>query len=183
MKIELWGGRAHEQAVTIHGSTRELEIDGGDIVFDDSFRVECIVHRDVDIARIEGKVVAPVTMECSRCLKTFHDELAGEFEIVVRRLKMGEQPPSDIAPSGEQVDTDDIIFLPYNENELEISQHVLDALVLSAPVKPLCSEQCRGLCPICGNDLNEGDCSCGRAPVDDRWGALSELRRDSSDKA
>jgi uncharacterized protein len=96
---------------------------------------------------------------------------------------MGEKPPSDALSPDEVVNTDDMLFLPYNENELDISQQVLDALVLSTPVKPLCSKQCRGLCQVCGNDLNEGACSCGSEPVDNRWSALSALRGDPSEKA
>jgi uncharacterized protein len=53
---------------------------------------------------------------------------------------------------------------------------LVEQLQLNVPMKPVCREDCRGLCPQCGADLSQGDCSCGGQPPDPRWAALAALR-------
>ena len=160
--------------MSLPGSIAELGIELDDVEFFGDYRVTCTIRRDQDIARVSCSVAAPVRMTCSRCLAEYPRELDGEFEFVARHLKLGEVAPAGDVPD----DTGDLVFVPYGEIAIDISPYVLDALVLAMPVKPLCSEDCRGICPQCGADLNEGECGCRPEPGDSRWSALSDMTRD-----
>jgi len=59
---------------------------------------------------------------------------------------------------------------------LEIGERVRQLILLALPLKPLCRPDCRGLCPLCGQDLNEGECGCKREAPDSRWEKLKALR-------
>ncbi|HJV09433.1 MAG TPA: DUF177 domain-containing protein, partial [Acidimicrobiales bacterium] len=61
-------------------------------------------------------------------------------------------------------------------DSVDLEPLVREALVLDLPLAPLCEEDCRGLCPTCGADLNLGDCDCPPAETDSRWAALDVLR-------
>ena len=54
-----------------------------------------------------------------------------------------------------------------------------EALLIDAPVAPLCRDDCAGICPVCGGDRNETPCDCVQAPRDERWAALDALRDES----
>jgi uncharacterized protein len=59
---------------------------------------------------------------------------------------------------------------------------VREQVLLQIPPSPLCAEQCQGLCPKCGKDLNEGDCGCDRTVVDPRWAALKGIQLQKKEK-
>jgi uncharacterized protein len=67
--------------------------------------------------------------------------------------------------------------IPKGATDLEIGQEIRDMVVLGLPFKILCSEECRGVCPQCGVNLNQSTCQCQRESVDPRWEALNKLKR------
>jgi Predicted metal-binding, possibly nucleic acid-binding protein len=81
-----------------------------------------------------------------------------------------------LALSAENDDTDDIIVTA--GYTLDLFSLVRDDILLELPVKHLCSDDCRGLCPTCGQNLNEGGCSCAKKAVDPRMAVLDELLQD-----
>ncbi len=91
-------------------------------------------------------------------------------------------------PSFTENDSEDIeaydgnlIFLPFGEDSIDISENVHDALLLAVPIKPVCKDDCKGLCTQCGVNLNISDCSCEKNNTDSRWQALSNLANKSSE--
>jgi uncharacterized protein len=80
--------------------------------------------------------------------------------------------------SGEQIDEDrDPDAFTIDENHmLDLTDAVLQYRETSLEMQPLCRPNCRGLCPNCGQDWNEGDCDCDKGPTDNRWAGLSALR-------
>ncbi|RDV83616.1 YceD family protein [Ammonifex thiophilus] len=106
-----------------------------------------------------GEVAATVELVCSRCLKKFPFLLRGRFEEKFRLTAEAEE--------GEE--------MPPVEEEIDFTPYVLESLLLALPMKPLCREDCPGLCPHCGQDLNRGPCSCSRTPIDLRWAELTKL--------
>ena len=81
-----------------------------------------------------------------------------------------------LALSAENEESDDIIIVP--GYSLDLSDLVRDDILLELPIKHLCSEDCLGLCPTCGQNLNEGKCSCTKTAVDPRMAVLDELLQD-----
>jgi uncharacterized protein len=62
-----------------------------------------------------------------------------------------------------------------DRDELFIDEIIVDNIILSLPIKTLCSETCKGLCPICGQNLNEGDCDCEIENIDPRLQKLKDF--------
>lgn len=76
---------------------------------------------------------------------------------------------------GRAEESDDVRFLPPSSQEIDLTQDVLDALLLAVPSKCLCDEACLGLCSRCGANLNEERCSCPRDETEPRWEALKNI--------
>jgi len=102
---------------------------------------------------------------CDRCLKEFMLAVNADLRLLMipgNRQRWSWQ--------------DDVLLFSPDNPEVDISPHLRDAMMLAAPMKILCKEDCRGLCPGCGADLNYESCACPPAARDERWQALSDLR-------
>ena len=97
-----------------------------------------------------------------------------ELMILVER-----QPEAESEHSLHEQDLGDLYV---TEEILETDPILIEQLQLNVPMKPLCRPDCKGLCPECGADLNEGACSCGEAKVDSRWAALAALKSGETKK-
>lgn len=111
---------------------------------------------------LRGKACYAMTMPCDRCFRTTTQEReTGFFHVLVREL------------SDEENDDGEFVVVP--DETLDVDQLVTEDILLDLPSKFLCSPDCKGLCPRCGKDLNEGDCGCEREDVDPRLAVLKEL--------
>ena len=132
------------------------------------------VSGDVHLIRsLRGVLVSArldfeIEVECARCARTFPLPVTVNFdEEYVHR----EDPHA--TARGRTVDADD--FLIDERRHLDLSEAVRQYEQSALPLVPLCRPDCRGLCPVCGSDLNEAACGCRTGPVDERWGALGAL--------
>ena len=141
--------------------TVSLEIEIADLNFRDQeveikddigFEIEIYHTRDSFI--IEGEMEVDLMLSCSRCLKNYQSSAV--IEISEEILKK---------------DMEDL-------EKLFIDEIIVDNIILSLPIKPLCSEDCKGLCPQCGQDLNEGECDCEIENIDPRLQKLKEFYDD-----
>ncbi len=121
---------------------------------------------------VTGTLRTRVALTCSRCLEPAYYDLAIEVE--------EEFFPTVEVYTGATVDwqryTDDEALLIDAQHILDMSEVVRQDLIVALPMQPLCDETCKGLCPICGQNLNEGVCSCEREAIDPRWAALANLK-------
>ncbi|HET6915863.1 MAG TPA: DUF177 domain-containing protein [Acidimicrobiales bacterium] len=144
---------------------------------------------------VTADVSAPWQGECRRCLRPVegllqvhvrelyrrHDDSHAHRPSHTRGPSHTEGPVQARAtghhghhtPAGEEEDEE---TYPLKGELLDLQPLVRDALLLDLPLAPLCREDCKGLCPTCGADLNDGPCSCARAPADPRWAALDLLK-------
>jgi uncharacterized protein len=113
---------------------------------------------------VAASIRAPWLGECRRCLRPIDGELCCEVRELYRPRAEHEAPDAD-----EET-------YPLSGDHLDLRPLVRDALLLELPLAPLCRENCRGLCPTCGADLNRGSCGCPPAANDQRWAALDSLR-------
>ncbi len=120
---------------------------------------------------VEGEVSFTVELICSRCAGPFQSSLResidlfykrGEPRIEVKEAHLTEEEAKTVFHDGEIID----LTIP-----------VRDTVLLAVPTKPLCKEDCKGLCQLCGKDLNEGPCSCRGEEIDPRWRGLAELKK------
>jgi uncharacterized protein len=77
-----------------------------------------------------------------------------------------------------QIEEDDLSTAFYDNDEIDLGQLMREQFYLSIPMKPLCGDDCRGLCPICGTNLNRGACECKREWEDPRLAVLKTLQTD-----
>ncbi|MEW5765103.1 MAG: YceD family protein [Acidobacteriota bacterium] len=117
---------------------------------------------------LQGAFPYRASLPCSRCLKPV--VLSGEASFLL------EYQPAAMAPAEEEVeagpDAPEIVY--YQEDRITFQSLVAQQMYLEVPEKVLCGESCRGLCPRCGADLNQGDCPCP-PDTDPRWDHLTRL--------
>jgi uncharacterized protein len=174
MEISIFSGTERLRVEELTGDIRDLDIGSEECVFDGPVRVVCRLIRDDDIQRVEGEVTASLSMDCSRCLEPVPVEVTGAFAIVIKRLPAGAASKAEKDDADESED-DHIIYVGHYDTTFDIGDYVREAVILSLPLKVLCSEDCKGLCPSCGKNLNEGECGCSGMRSDGRWDTLTGI--------
>src|SRR5262249_23284973 len=71
---------------------------------------------------------------------------------------------------------------PYSGKTIDLAPALREQILLAAPPSPLCDEACKGLCPVCGKDLNPGDCGGEKTALDPRWAALKSIQLEKKEK-
>jgi uncharacterized protein len=134
------------------------------------------LHKDHDRIRLDGTLQTVLELDCSRCLEGFAVPVDARFDLLY--------VPAATAPvDGEEreVEEDDLDMAYYRDGVIDLADVVREQLYLALPMKPLCQEGCRGLCPECGTNLNSGACSCTHAWEDPRLAPLKALARNKPD--
>jgi len=124
----------------------------------------------VEDIRVRGKYSSEFELQCARCLTAVPESLTGEFDLLYR--------PSAVESGADEhsITTSETEIGYYQGDGLELEDVLREQVLLSLPARVLCSPDCKGLCPHCGQDLNSASCSCTQSSPDPRWSALSELR-------
>jgi uncharacterized protein len=136
-------------------------VGGVDLLFD--------VHKDQRQFRLAGRITTTLELTCGRCLERFTQALDEPFDLLYL-------PHQDNVGEGEvEVEDDDLTTAYYRDEVIDLGQLMREQFYLALPMKPLCGEGCRGLCPACGTNLNLGACSCAQQAADPRWDALRSL--------
>ena len=121
---------------------------------------------------VEGRLDFTAEFNCSRCLEPYPIANSSEFHIRFRPRPEGSEENEEI----EIAATDELDVEFYGQREIPLRNLALEQVELSVPMKTLCDEKCLGLCTHCGANRNREQCSCEASVVDERWGALQELR-------
>jgi len=138
--------------------------------FGDGVNAVLTIQKADDEYFVYGSCAARVEMECARCLEPANVELTGDLEIIAH---LGDAHASG---RNRQIDVDEqSVTLPHTE-ELELDEFIRQALASEVPLKPLCDEDCAGLCPTCGANRNNTPCKCDTSPSDSRWEKLAKLK-------
>jgi uncharacterized protein len=144
-------------------------------LLDTKGRAEVIVeHRghkqDVDDIRVVGTLDTAMEVGCARCLDPVRYPVNRSFDLLYRPLGV-DRRAEEVSIS--EADTE----IGYYQGEGLLLEDVLrEQVLLASPVKLICREDCKGLCPHCGTNLNLATCNCQQESGDPRWAALSELK-------
>jgi uncharacterized protein len=119
--------------------------------------------------RLDGEISYRGRLECSRCLVAYPFDEEEHFSLTLYQR-------SPAAPGEIALGKSDLDAYFYEEPTVAVVPIVEERIQLAVPMKPLCSPECRGLCPQCGAELNSGPCGCESETTDPRWEALKVLR-------
>jgi uncharacterized protein len=122
-----------------------------------------------DTFRVTGRVQTRLGLDCSRCVEPFEMPVDATFE-----LRYVPQADNTGEPEKE-VTEDDLTTAFYSEGTLDVIDLLREQFQLVLPMKPLCTEACRGLCPDCGANLNRTECECSPQWEDPRLAPLKRL--------
>jgi len=120
--------------------------------------------------RLVGQLEGRFEVSCARCLEPVQQEVSRSFDLLYRPLGV-DRRKEEVGIN--QAETE----IGYYEGEgLELSDVLREQVLLAVPIKTVCRPDCKGLCPRCGHNLNEGDCACQPEQADPRWYALRDLK-------
>jgi uncharacterized protein len=128
------------------------------------------IYADVEIQKFSDKYFIKAALRtvahyvCDRCLDEFDQNLEASFRLVFSKQ------------TGEQSDNDEYRFLDEKQTEIDLSEDIRENILLFLPMKHLCKETCKGLCPHCGTNLNYETCDCQQETIDPRWEILKTLQ-------
>jgi uncharacterized protein len=146
----------------------------------DAFRVAAPVdfvadlRKDAQKVRLVGRVKTTLQLDCSRCLDPFTVPIDAKFDVLF--LPATENTGSDEREVGEE----DLGVSFYKEDTIDLGEVMREQFYLALPMKPLCREDCGGLCPVCGKNRNRESCDCQTEWVDPRFDALRKLKEGRS---
>lgn len=138
----------------------ELEISPEEMGIIGSVKLVGTMSNAGDVLLLQAKMQCKVQRTCSRCLKEFTG--VTEAEVVEKFYPAG----------ADNIENDAFV---YDSDVIDITEPLREGLLLAEPMQALCKPDCRGLCPVCGADLNDGDCGCDRLTVDPRLAALKQF--------
>ncbi|MEW6215329.1 MAG: DUF177 domain-containing protein [Nitrospirota bacterium] len=118
---------------------------------------------------VRGNLRTDVELQCSRCLKDFRSMLSVPVDVVYHPVEelRGEDK--------HELKVEELDMGFYSGEELDLLDLLREQIILNLPMKPLCTDMCKGICLKCGADLNTGECSCSAEEIDSRLEILKKL--------
>lgn len=152
----------------------KFRIKPGDLGFEESDQTSLLFPNDIEanieVQKFSDKYFIKVNLNtlvhycCDRCLVDFDQPLNTAFQLIYSKY------------SSDQFEDDEFRFLGETEAEIDLGSDIRENILLVLPMKHLCKETCRGLCPHCGTNLNYETCDCQQATIDPRWEKLKSLQ-------
>ena len=153
---------------TLRPGDIDLETGGIDISSEIAVRGEA--RKNAAGVEVTGSVSGKLNIDCTRCLKPVETQLDTAFDV---SFISQENAPDDKDLQLQQADLSADVL---QSDELDLSELAREQILLSLPEQTFCRDDCKGLCPVCGKDLNEVECDCGIDEIDPRWAALKGLK-------
>jgi len=132
-----------------------------------------IFMTNVVLSKFDNQIILDAETEitanliCDRCADEFHSVIKSNFRnVYLFRVNIKDD-------EGEK---EDVVFIHPDTDKIDLDKDIRDYAVLAVPMKNLCSEDCKGLCPKCGKNINEGPCNCNEEEIDPRWEPIQKLK-------
>lgn len=119
--------------------------------------------------RVKGHMAVRMESDCDRCLAAALFPIDADFDLFYRPEGTGIRSEEAELGAGE------VEIAYYSGDGLELKDILREQVLLALPMQRVCREDCKGICPVCGQDRNSGDCGCEVKLFDDRWAALKNL--------
>jgi uncharacterized protein len=147
----------------------------GDFHFPPAVNAHVLYYRSGQELFFQGSVSGAVEGTCSRCLKDYSLPVEKEFNLVLL--------PDPLGLKSRELNRDEMGLSYYSTEEIDLAPLIREQVLLALPIRPLCDDQCRGLCASCGAELNQGPCGCAPSEGDPRMGTFRALRQDQKPSA
>ena len=167
------------QELQLHKVRFKVDVPAGEIEFDNKVSQASVLHAEgvaelvnhtLAEIRMQGELQVSVTAPCDRCLEPVSLPISRPFDLIYA-------PASEAPDAGEKEIDDDAIEVGYYEgNGLLLNDVLREVVLLALPMQLVCREDCKGICPVCGQNRNQRECQCQTSAVDDRWQKLKDLR-------
>ena len=139
----------------------------------DNVSLRSHLHRDGDKYRLVGRIESRLRLSCSRCVEAFN--LFVNVPVDLMYLPYG----ANVGDGEAEISDEDLAIAFYRDDQIDMGLMIREQLQLTVPMKPLCCDDCHGLCSVCGKNLNHEQCSCDQTWHDPRLDVLAALRSDS----
>ncbi|HKS27985.1 MAG TPA: DUF177 domain-containing protein [Pyrinomonadaceae bacterium] len=128
------------------------------------------INRSGHEVRLRGQITARAEVDCDRCLKQVTVPVEADFDVTY-------VPASDYVEQqgAAELQEEDLGVSVYENETIDVDELVREQVLLAIPARALCTEDCKGLCPVCGANRNEAACECESQETDPRWAALKNL--------
>jgi DUF177 domain-containing protein len=152
----------------------EVEQDGEAYRIVEPVHLDVQIHKDKERFRIVGAATTRLELGCSRCLDPFTVPIDSAFDL---RYSPAEAE-ADASSRGDdrEVSEDDLDGSVYRDDQIDLNELLREQFYLALPMKPLCRDDCAGLCPQCGTNRNTGTCACVSQWEDPRLAPLKRLK-------
>jgi len=129
------------------------------------------IEKSGPVVVVTGEIAFTAKQRCSRCLRDFSRQCTQDIELCYQpRALAGGRDDHET-----ELTSDELVTIDYQGNEIDLWPELREAALLALPLKPLCRDDCQGICPICGKDRNVADCGCRDDYTDPRWDTLRKL--------
>ena len=152
-------------------AAEELKIENVDM-FPNPIVSRVTIDRSETHIYIKATIRSKAHFSCDRCLKKFDQDLVGDLKLYFEVLSQGSS--GHLADENGD-DNDSIRIFRPEMRTIDLTNDIRDTLLLTIPMKVLCSLDCKGICSGCGVDLNIASCVCVHDDVDPRWEGLKKL--------
>ncbi len=135
-----------------------LEFNGDTYHFTKPITVKGYVQNARDILQLHADISCSINVKCYRCMENTQEDLSFSMNEVLANKEL---PDEEI--------------IQFDGTRIDLKEIIINNILINISMKHLCSEDCKGLCPICGVNLNEDDCGCNLETVDPRFEVLKKL--------
>ena len=152
----------------------KLLIAKGEAEFTDDIGIKLSILPLKDLIQVDGSVQTCVRIVCSRCAESYNAQLSRQF-----RLSYSRKIPQDLhrdEKEGLELTAQQIGLILYQGDEIDLRDALAEQVVLALPYKPLCRQDCKGLCQNCGANLNQDVCHCESNPKGGPFEVLRGLK-------
>jgi uncharacterized protein len=127
-----------------------------------------------DMVEVDGDINTSVRLSCGRCLQKFEASLNSRFSLTYR-LRESDTKEAESRQEELELKAEDMGLIYYQGEEIDLTNEIQEQVVMAFPLRALCQPDCKGLCPDCGSDLNDGKCGCDKKALTGKFAALKNF--------
>lgn len=154
---------------TDYPTLRQIQEDGA-CTFLEPVDVTLSMVNEYGHIRVKGRVETSIGLKCSRCLSDYTADVKSSFTIFFTRST------GSVEEDEVELAEEDLLSVTYSGDEIDLADEIAEQVLLEIPYKPLCREECLGLCPDCGSDRNINPCACAEKQATMAFSSLRSFK-------